>query len=74
MFCWLEYFFVCVNTLLVLLMPIAIILLHVLFEFVATFLNSYPSFSIISSIKSIYRKSGNFRCKNIFVVDGGYEN
>ena len=20
-----------------------------------------------------YRKSGNFRCKNIFVVDGGYE-
>ena len=21
-----------------------------------------------------YRKSGNFRCKNIFVVDGGYEN
>ena len=23
---------------------------------------------------SKYRKSGNFRCKNIFVVDGGYEN
>ena len=23
---------------------------------------------------STYRKSGNFRCKNIFVVDGGYEN
>ena len=22
----------------------------------------------------MYRKSGNFRCKNIFVVDGGYEN
>ena len=21
-----------------------------------------------------YRKSGNFRCKNIFVVNGGYEN
>ena len=21
-----------------------------------------------------YRKSGNFRCKNIFVVDSGYEN
>ena len=24
--------------------------------------------------KYIYCKSGNFRCKNIFVVDGGYEN
>ena len=24
--------------------------------------------------KCKYRKSGNFRCKNIFVVDGGYEN
>ena len=23
---------------------------------------------------SLYRKSENFRCKNIFVVDGGYEN
>ena len=23
---------------------------------------------------SNYRKSGNFHCKNIFVVDGGYEN
>ena len=22
----------------------------------------------------IYRKSGNFRCKHIFVVNGGYEN
>ena len=21
-----------------------------------------------------YHKSGNFRCKNVFVVDGGYEN
>ena len=25
-------------------------------------------------MKYEYRKSGNFRCKNIFVVDGGYEN
>ena len=24
--------------------------------------------------RGIYRKSGNFRCKNIFIVDGGYEN
>ena len=24
--------------------------------------------------KGTYSKSGNFRCKNIFVVDGGYEN
>ena len=29
-----------------------------------------PSVSIII----LYRKSGNFRCKNIFVVDGSYEN
>ena len=25
-------------------------------------------------LKLIYRKSGNFHCKNIFAVDGGYEN
>ena len=24
--------------------------------------------------RATYRKSGNFRCKNNFVVDGGYEN
>ena len=29
---------------------------------------------IIFSVHMLYRKSGNFRCKNIFVVDGGYEN
>ena len=26
------------------------------------------------SVSLRYRKSGNFRCKNIFVVNGGYEN
>ena len=28
----------------------------------------------IVSVSLIYRKSGNFRCKNIFVVDRSYEN
>ena len=26
------------------------------------------------TLQVLYRKSGNFRCKNIFLVDGGYEN
>ena len=35
----------------------------------------YASVPITSqSRQSTYRKSGNFRCKNIFVVDRSYEN
>ena len=33
-----------------------------------------PNLMLIKVICTCYRKSGNFRYKNIFVVDGGYEN